>query len=166
MDKIELKVILEQHKLWLEDNSKGKRANLRGADLRDADLYGADLSNADLTSANLGHTNLYSANLRHANLRHANLYSANLGHANLRHANLSRADLRGANLRFTKGIVSFISGNHLAFFTPHNNYLKIGCEGHDLDHWIENFEQIGLDRGYTREGIRLYSIFIKALTEV
>ena len=37
--------ILELHKLWLEDNTKGQRANLRHADLQDADLRHADLHN-------------------------------------------------------------------------------------------------------------------------
>ena len=42
MNTDELKTILEQHKLWLEDNG-GERANLRGAYLRGANLRGADL---------------------------------------------------------------------------------------------------------------------------
>jgi uncharacterized protein YjbI with pentapeptide repeats len=47
MNTDELKTILEQHKLWLEDEG-GARANLQGADLRGADLRGADLRDADL----------------------------------------------------------------------------------------------------------------------
>lgn len=47
MDAIELKEILDAHKLWLEGKG-GKRANLRDADLSDADLRGADLSDANL----------------------------------------------------------------------------------------------------------------------
>lgn len=42
MNTTELKIILEEHKLWLEGNG-GEPANLRGADLRDANLWGADL---------------------------------------------------------------------------------------------------------------------------
>ena len=38
-----LDTILEQHKLWLQDNTKGQRADLRRTDLREADLWGADL---------------------------------------------------------------------------------------------------------------------------
>ena len=38
----ELKTILDQHKLWLEDTSSGTRANLTGANLRRADLTEAN----------------------------------------------------------------------------------------------------------------------------
>ncbi|HRI77378.1 MAG TPA: pentapeptide repeat-containing protein, partial [Alphaproteobacteria bacterium] len=43
-----LKVVLEQHKMWLDDEEGGKRADLRAADLSDADLRAADLSDANL----------------------------------------------------------------------------------------------------------------------
>ena len=49
--KAELDKILKLHKLWLEDNGKGARANLRWANLRSADLRSADLSWANLSSA-------------------------------------------------------------------------------------------------------------------
>lgn len=39
----ELKEILKKHKLWLNNEEGGTRADLRGADLRGADLWGADL---------------------------------------------------------------------------------------------------------------------------
>jgi uncharacterized protein YjbI with pentapeptide repeats len=58
MTKDELKVILEKHKLWLEGNKEGVRAdlsgvNLIGANLEDANLEGAYLGGADLTGAKL-----------------------------------------------------------------------------------------------------------------
>ena len=71
----ELKTILEQHKLWLEDNG-GERADLRGADLQ-------------------------GANLRWANLRKVNLRNADLQGADLRGANLQGADLRGADIDYS-----------------------------------------------------------------
>ena len=81
----ELKTILEQHKLWLEDNG-GERANLQGADLQGADLL---------------YANLRWANLQGANLQGADLQGAGLLYANLRGANLQGADLRGANLDYS-----------------------------------------------------------------
>ena len=42
MNRDEIRVVLEQHKLWL-NNEGGEEAYLRGADLRRADLQGADL---------------------------------------------------------------------------------------------------------------------------
>ena len=77
MNTDELETILEQHKLWLEDED-GARAYLQGAYLQDADLQ--------------------YANLRDANLRGADLRGADLQHAYLRYANLQDANLRGANL--------------------------------------------------------------------
>ena len=46
----ELKLILENHQLWLNDNSQGKRADLTSADLRNANLIGADLRDTYLSS--------------------------------------------------------------------------------------------------------------------
>jgi len=58
MDKNELDKILKEHKLWLEENGEGKRA---------------DLSHANLIHADLNHANLRGANLIHADLSYANL---------------------------------------------------------------------------------------------
>jgi hypothetical protein len=104
MNKKELDKTLKLHEKWLEDSSKGGRANLWRADLRGADLYGADLKGAnlreaDLREANLRGANLKGADLREADLRGADLYGANLREANLREANLKGANLRGADLR-------------------------------------------------------------------
>ena len=100
----ELKQVLDQHALWLQDNTKGKHANLSGADLSRADLSRADLSGADLSGANLSDADLRGAYLSRAyligaDLRGANLRGAYLSDANLRGANLSGADLHGADLR-------------------------------------------------------------------
>jgi uncharacterized protein YjbI with pentapeptide repeats len=77
--------ILENHKLWLANNSNGqkadlRRANLRGADLRLADLSGADLSGADLRRANLRGADLRLADLSGANLC-AEIFEENAGNA-------------------------------------------------------------------------------------
>ncbi len=103
MNTDELKTILEQHKLWLEDEG-GARANLRwaylrGADLQRANLRGADLRGADLRGADLQCANLRGANLRGADLRGADPQDADLRGADLRGADLQCAYLQGANLR-------------------------------------------------------------------
>jgi hypothetical protein len=79
----ELATILRQHKEWLVDNSKGKRANLSRANLSYANLSYANLSGANLSYANLSGANLSYANLSGANLSYANLSGANLSRANL-----------------------------------------------------------------------------------
>ena len=100
MNATELKVILDQHKLWIESGrKKGKRADFQGADLRGAYLRGADLEGANLEGAYLE-----DAYLRYAYLEDANLQGANLRYANLQGANLRDANLRGAtfDLNFKK----------------------------------------------------------------
>jgi len=99
MDEKELKKILKQHKIWLDDNSRGKEAYLQHAYLRHANLRHANLQDADLQYADLQYADLQYANLRHADLRYADLRDADLRHADLRYADLQYADLRDADLR-------------------------------------------------------------------
>lgn len=94
MNNIDLKTILEKHKMWLNDEDGGEMANLSGADLRGANLRWADLRWANLSWANLSGANLSGANLSWANLSWADLRGGDLSGANLRWADLSGADLR------------------------------------------------------------------------
>ena len=91
MTKERLAEILEKHKLWLEDSSKGEKADLSEADLSRADLRRANLSWADLSWADLSGANLSGANLSRADLSGADLSEANLSEADLRMADLSGA---------------------------------------------------------------------------
>ena len=62
MTATELKVILDQHKLWIESGrKKGKRANLQGANLEGANLQSANLRDAYLEGAYLEGANLEGA---------------------------------------------------------------------------------------------------------
>ena len=100
MTATELKVILDQHKLWIESGrKKGKRAYLEGAYLVGVNLQGAYLVGANLQGANLWGAHLLGANLESANLRDAYLEGANLRDAYLEGANLQGADLQGADLQ-------------------------------------------------------------------
>jgi hypothetical protein len=97
----ELKTRLEQHAMWLLDQSKGQRFVAKeNENLNYANLSYADLSSANLRYANLRYANLSSANLRYANLSSADLSSADLRSANLSYADLSSADLSSADLRY------------------------------------------------------------------
>ena len=98
MNNIDLKTILEKHKMWLNDEDGGEMANLSGADLRWANLRWANLRWANLSGADLSGANLSGANLSGADLSGANLSGANLSGANLRGADLSGANLSGADL--------------------------------------------------------------------
>ena len=96
--KEQLDNVLRKHALWINNESGGERADLRGANLSGANLHQADLRGANLSGANLSGANLYQAILRGANLYQANLYRANLSGADLYQADLSGANLSGANL--------------------------------------------------------------------
>ena len=65
----ELQETLRLHKMWLNNEDGGKRANMSCWSLRSADLRLANLSSADLRSADLRSADLSSANLRSADLR-------------------------------------------------------------------------------------------------
>ena len=78
ISKHKLNSILNKHEMWLLNDPKGERADLRGADLRGVKLRGAKLSGAILYKADLRGANLMGANLIEANLREADLYGAKL----------------------------------------------------------------------------------------
>ena len=94
MNKEELSIVIEKHKLWFNDEKGGERADLRGAY-----LSGADLTRADLSGAYLSRADLTGADLRGAYLSGAYLTGAYLSRADLSRADLTGADLSGADLR-------------------------------------------------------------------
>ena len=71
ISKDELADILKKHKMWLNGEVGGIRADLYRTDLRWADLYGTDLRGANLGLADLRGANLRGANLSGADLRWA-----------------------------------------------------------------------------------------------
>jgi uncharacterized protein YjbI with pentapeptide repeats len=101
MTQEELNEVLGKHKLWINNEPGGERANLTGADLRGADLRMADLRMADLRMADLTDADLRGADLRMADLTDADLRGADLRMADLADADLGGADLRRANLDFS-----------------------------------------------------------------
>ena len=99
MEQKKLDEILRLHKMWLNGEEEGERANLRDANLQGASLQDAALRGADLRGAALRGAALRGAALRDANLQGADLRGADLQGAALRDANLQGADLRGADLQ-------------------------------------------------------------------
>lgn len=71
MNANDLKTILEKHKMWLNGEDGGERANMRGADMSGANMRGADMRGADMKGADLRGADLRGADLRRANLRRA-----------------------------------------------------------------------------------------------
>ena len=74
-------MFLRRHKLWLDNQEGGERADLQGADLQGANLRDADLQRADLQGADLRGANLQGADLRDAKLQGANLQGADLDYS-------------------------------------------------------------------------------------
>ena len=135
-------------------------ADLSRADLSWANLNWADLSEANLRRANLSGANLSRANLSRANLNRANLSEANLSRADLSEANLSRADLSWANLSEAVGPFAVGAfGRHTAIAA--GGYIVIGCERHDYDWWLANYEACGQRNDYTPEEIADYGAWIQ-----
>ena len=119
--------ILAKHKLWLNDEKGGVRANLSYTYLSGADLRGADLSKADLSGADLRGADLRGANLSGANLSGANLSGANLSGADLSGANLSKADLSGAKellsaVNFIDAHFERVADGYIAYKTFDSEY--------------------------------------------
>ena len=117
MKQDELKKILEEHAAWLQDETKGKRANFsKGGGKWQGEWQGVDLHGANLQNAFLSvryfeeYSDEYceeyppgpgdvSYSAVRTNLRGADLSGANLQGADLRGAELSGAELNEANLR-------------------------------------------------------------------
>ena len=181
MTQEELNEILKQHQLWFDTKGEeGKRANLKnanlkganleyvnltGVDLRYAYLKGVDLRDVNLRFADLSGVNLRFADLRGADLRGADLRYADLVGVNLIAADLTSADLSGANLTDT-GIYIFEGPTHQCTYNSKDDKLYIGCQVHNLEHWLNNYIDIGKEHEYTDKDIEAYGNWIKSLKEL
>ena len=130
MGKKELNKILKLHKLYLENDKNGERANLSGVNLSDTDLSEVNLSEANLSGANLSRANLFYTDLSGANLIGANLSNAKLFGATLFGAkmNLKRRDLM-ENKKVNWGLVDLTLIETLAIT------LTEGLGKHKEDNW-------------------------------
>lgn len=99
--KRKLNKILKKHRLWLYNEPKGERADLREANLRYVNLAGADLREADLRGADFFMANFEDADLRGADFEGADLRGANLRYAHFEGADLQRTKLVDANLEYS-----------------------------------------------------------------
>lgn len=107
----EIDEIIKEHGKWLEDNTKGKRADLRKTRLDGLDMHGADLSFADFSGASLGGVNLRDAKLTGAcfrqcdfgsktDLKNADLDEADLFQAKAFHSNFARCSMKLVNMQW------------------------------------------------------------------
>jgi hypothetical protein len=143
---MDLKNILEHHKLWLDSNGKsGAKANLSWANLSWANLSGANLSRADLSGANLSW-------------------------ADLSWADLSEADLSGANLSHTC-IKAFQVAKYFGYAWVNSKkqvVVKIGCIELLLLQWLKGrtVSEVGLEHKYSKTEIAQVKLQLKTIKEI
>jgi hypothetical protein len=133
----QIKETLRLHKLWLDGDPSGVRANLRGANLQGANMRDANMQVGNMRFANMQNADMRGANLRGANLRDANLRDANLQGANLQGADMRGANLRGADLQFAVGNMREIKSMQIDTWavTYTSDMLQIGCQRHSIELW-------------------------------
>jgi uncharacterized protein YjbI with pentapeptide repeats len=134
--KVDLEIILEQHRDWVKSKERtGRQAdlsrlNLEGADLTDTNLRNALLSETVLKGADLLLTDLQGARLLQANLEGANLLGARLREANLQGATLEgatgllAAELAGTNLTFAKLPAEVETAQDLKYISRRGRHAK------------------------------------------
>ncbi len=103
IEKAEFDKIMAEHKLWLANHEKGKRADLSDRDLSGMDLSGIDLSYADMEGVNLHDAKLIGTNLSNACLREAFLLGVNLTKAKVDETDFCNATITHAKLNECKG---------------------------------------------------------------
>lgn len=135
MDDRELQVILTRHKMWINDEEGGERADLRGEDLSGFFLNHLCLKEARLNEANLRGAELFYSDLSGADLRNADLYGADLRYTNLQKADLSDATGLLSPIDFIKehfettadGIIAYKTFNASVYKAPEHWELKPGA---------------------------------------
>ena len=117
---------------------------------------------ADTIAKAVIEANLRGADLREANLRGADLRGADLHEANLRGANLHGANLHGANL--SEGATIIIGSRHVVTVYP--DRVSIGCHTRTLAKWLDSYERIGAEEGYTTEQIAEYGEILNRVAKL
>lgn len=101
MKKLYLEEILRKHALWLEEEEKGERADLSGANFEGIEFHKVNLENADVSEANFRGADLWRTNFQGANLRGIDFRESCLQNVNFHGSDMRNADLRGANIDFS-----------------------------------------------------------------
>jgi hypothetical protein len=147
-----------------------REANLRGADLREADMRGADMQGADIRGADMQGADMRGADMRGADMRWADMRGADMQGADMRGADMSWADIRGADmqgadLRQCKQYFVVIRASRHDIVAIDDD-IRIGCQHMTLAMWLEQFEAVGREAGYTLGQITEYGIYLKAIRDV
>jgi hypothetical protein len=138
----EFQSILDNHALWLEDKTKGNRAdlsycNLSGIYLADMDLRYVDFNhsildyttfcNSHLEHANFGFSSLKNTRFTDAHAEYAIFAKAELDYANFVRTHVEHADFRGASVENVNFSGAYFEETDLDF-----TCLPLACRG---THW-------------------------------
>ena len=126
----DLQKVIENHKLWLTDNNKGKRLNLINFDLSGEDLSNNDFSQAVFLDCNLENAKLDKCNFTEAKVKYCKLNYATAKHCNFTDAEMIRnileyVDFTGSN--FFKADLNYSSFNHS--MAKHCNFTDADLRG-------------------------------------
>jgi hypothetical protein len=157
--------------IGIKDNMNQCYLDFNGAVLHDANFCGVDLRGADFSGAVLCGADFRGADLRGADFSGAVLCGADFRGAVLCGADFSGAVLCGADFRgavlcgvkMDKEIIFFNFNKHV--LQKIDDEIRIGCEAHSIQYWLENYVEIGKENYYTDEEIRRYGNFIKKLED-
>jgi hypothetical protein len=144
-------------------------ASLDRASLDRASLDGASLDGASLDRASLVGASLVGASLDGASLDGASLDRASLVGASLVGASLVGASLVGASLVGATGLEKFpiqIGGHKHWLCTTNDGKLKIGCEVHTFDEWIQIADELGGKNHYSPLDIEIYKLNIEHVARI
>ena len=151
--KEELTEIIRLHKMWLNDEDGGIKANISHSNLRGSDLRGSNLSGSNLSGSNLSGSDLSGSNLSGSDLSGSDLSGSDLSGSNLRGSNLSGSDLSGSNLRGSNLRGSNLSGSNLRGSDLRYSNLSGVVGLINAAYWMaDNFEK-------TAEGYIVYKSF-------
>ena len=142
MTQEEIREKLRLHRLWVDGEEGGARADLGGAYLHGADLGGAYLRCAyfrwaNLRCADFTRANLSGADFTRANLSEAVFHGARLSGAIFHGVDLSGVDLSGADLSGATGNGKEVKSAqvHTYSLVWHGENVWIGCQCKTLDEW-------------------------------
>lgn len=159
--------------------------NLSGIDLTNTNLTGANLSGANLSGSILKYTDFTNANLKNADLNHSDLENADLYNADLENADLTFCKLQHTSFvltkmynthinhsiinctDFTRALIDFvpiiISGSPWNVIMYNKNAVKIGCQTHSLQRWLDRGGDIAYFCGESEIWEEEYGVIIEFL---
>lgn len=120
----EIKEILSSHKKWLEDNTKGKRAEFVFMDLSNIKLCGACLNKANFALSKLENVDFRGAELEATNFAETELISVNFDDTKLKRSIFRESKIRKSSFHSTELKDSDFRGAQLSNVSFYDSSLR------------------------------------------